>query len=55
MRPFLTDPYRYRENRKALDNEWIARNCAGFERTTFSVFYALRIQPVAEKAWFVAS
>jgi hypothetical protein len=46
IRPFFTDFYRYGENRKAVDNERIARNCAGFERMSISAFYALRIQRV---------
>jgi hypothetical protein len=46
MRPFFTDFHRYGENRKAVDNEWIVLNCAGFERMSTSAFYALRIQRV---------
>ena len=44
MRPFFTDFCRYGENRKAVDNERIARNCAGFGSMSISAFYALQNQ-----------
>ena len=44
MRPFFTDFCRYGENRKAVDNERIARNCAGLESMSISAFYALQNQ-----------
>ena len=44
MRPFFTDFCRYGENRKAVDNEWIAWNCAGLQSMSISTFYALQNQ-----------
>jgi len=44
MGPFFTAFYRYGENRKAVDNERIARSCAGFEGMPISAFYALQNQ-----------
>lgn len=44
MRPFFTDFCRYGENRKAVDNEWIVRDSAGFKGMSISAFYALQNQ-----------
>jgi hypothetical protein len=49
MRPFFADFCRYGENRKAVDNERIARNCAGLERMSISAFYALQNQCSGEE------
>jgi len=42
MGPFFADFCRHRENRKAVDNEWIARDSAGFKGMLIWAFYALQ-------------